>query len=170
MSARVIRPPAAFNPGDGLFHSEHFQVAYITNDLDRTLALFRERYRVTEFQSIESELAGGGWLRVELAWIGGMMIELMQAGGPGSDLYNKRLPADGFAIQMHHLGYLIHDQAQWDALDAEVARSGRTIELKNSIEGLLSWCFVKAPELGHYLEYIFPEAGGVAFLQSIPAS
>jgi hypothetical protein len=148
MSLRVVRPPASFNPGKGLFRSEHFQVAYVTNDLPRAVDLFRDRYRITEF----------------------LQIELQQSDGPGSELFNSRLPADGFAIQMHHLGYLIHDQAEWDALLAEVERSGRTLAFRNAIPGLLSWCFVEAPELGHYLEYIFPEPEGVAFLQSIPAS
>ena len=170
MSLRVARPPASFNPGEGLFRSEHFQVAYVTNDLPRAVELFRDRYRISEFLHIESELPAGGWLRVELAWVGGMMIELQQSDGPGSELFNSRLPQDGFAIQMHHLGYLIHDQAQWDALLAEVERSGRTLAFRNAIPGLLTWCFVEAPELGHYLEYIFPEPEGAAFLQSIPAS
>jgi hypothetical protein len=99
-----------------------------------------------------------------------MMIELMQAWGPGVELYNARLPADGYAIQMHHLGYLIHDQAQWDGIEAEAARIGRKVAFKGALPGFLSWCFVEAPELGHYLEYIFPEPEGAAFLQSIPAS
>ena len=31
-------------------------------------------------------------------------------------------------------------------------------------------CFVDAPELGHYLEYIFPTQAGIDFFAAVPAT
>jgi hypothetical protein len=36
--------------------------------------------------------------------------------------------------------------------------------------GFLQARIVEAPDLGHYIEYIFPEAGGVAFFQGAPSN
>jgi hypothetical protein len=171
MSVVVPRPPVVFSPGDGLLRAEHFQTAYTTNDIERALALFRDRYRIPAFHTIESELPAGGSLRVDLAWVGGMMIELQRASGPGSELFNGVLPPGGdFAVRMHHLGYLIHDADEYAGVEAEAARAGWRVPFRNKVEGFLSWCFVEAPELGHYLEYIFPEPDGAAFLAGLPSS
>jgi hypothetical protein len=80
-----------------------------------------------------------------------------------------RLPqGDGFALKHHHLGYLIHDQQQWDALLAEIERGGWTMPYRNDNPGFLQACFVDVPQLGHYLEYIFPEEAGLAFFEGVP--
>jgi hypothetical protein len=36
--------------------------------------------------------------------------------------------------------------------------------------GFMQSCFVDAPELGHYLEYIFPSPAGAEFLSSVPGN
>jgi hypothetical protein len=98
------------------------------------------------------------------------MYELLTATGPGSDLYVGRLPTSGFAVKHHHLGFLIHDEAQWRALAADAARTGTTLIAKNNNAGFLQSCFVDVPELGHYFEYIFPEPAGIAFFESVPGN
>lgn len=164
------RPPATFAPGKGLLRNDHFQVAYATNDIDRACEIFSTQLGIEKFRRLEGPLRTGGHIRVELAWVGNTMYELLTATGPGSDLYVSRLPTATFAIKHHHLGYLIHDEAQWDALEVEAARMGRTLLLKNNSPGFLQCCFVDVPELGHYLEFIFPEAAGIAFFENVPGN
>jgi hypothetical protein len=37
-------------------------------------------------------------------------------------------------------------------------------------EGFMRYCYVEVPELGHYLEYILPEAAGIEFFESVPSN
>lgn len=168
MIGPVRRPRAHFPAGAGLLGADHFQMAYATNDIDRACAIFSDRFGIGEFRRLEGQLKTGGHIRVELAWAGGTMIELLTASGPGSDLYVGRLTGDGFAIRHHHLGYLVYDHAAWDALPADAARAGATYLPGNDNPGFLKSCFVDVPELGHYLEYIFPEPAGLAFFENVP--
>lgn len=168
MTFALPRSPASNGPSGGLLQAEHFQMAYATNDIDRACGLFRERYGVREFRRLEGPLASGGHIRVELAWVGPIMFELLTASGPGADLYVGRLPRNGFAIKHHHLGYLIHDDGQWSALIEQIQRTGADMPYSNNNPGFLKSCFVDAPELGHYLEYICPEPAGLEFFKSVP--
>lgn len=163
------RPAARFRSEDGLLRIEQFQVAYATNDIDRACRIFSDRYGIGEYRRLEGTLPAGGHIRIELAWVGPTMYELMTASGPGSAIYMDRLPSDGFAIKHHHLGFLIPDQEQWDALMAKVEQ-GRFHMPHRNITDFMTSCFVDAPELGHYLEYVFPGPAGLAFLENVPGN
>ncbi|RJF91506.1 hypothetical protein D3876_10300 [Sphingomonas cavernae] len=166
----LTRPGSGFSPSQGLLRAEQFQIAYATNDIEAACAVFRDRFGITEFQRLEGPLPDGGHIRVELAWVGTVMYELLTASGPGSALYMDRVPDDGFVIRHHHLGFLIHDAAQWAALAREAERVGAALLNQRQNEGFMRTCFVAAPELGHYLEYIFPEPAGLEFLNAVPGN
>ena len=151
----------------GLLRAAHFQIAYATNDIDRACALFAEKFGISNFTRLEGPLAAGGHIRVELAWVGPVMYELITAEGAGSDIYVGRLPQVGFAVRHHHLGYLVSDSAEWDALLAEAQRVGADVPWISHNAGFMKSCFIDAPLLGHYLEYICPEAAGTAFFASV---
>ena len=170
MSGLLTRPGSKFSPAQGLLRAEPFQIAYATNDIDRACDVFRDRFGIQAFRRLEGALPDGGYIRVELAWVGPVMYELLTATGPGSGLYAGRLPDDGFAIRHHHLGFIVQDEAQWAALEAEAGRIGAPLLNKRRNEGFIQSCFVDAPELGHYLEYIFPEPAGLAFLNAVPGN
>lgn len=168
MSFMLPRIGADFDPAAGLLRAEHFQMAYATNDIDRAKTVFGERLGIREFRQIEGPTPQGGYIKAALAWVGSIMYELIDATGEGSDLYAGRLPRDGaFHIRHHHLGYLIHDQAQWDGVLAEAARNGWAVPYRNR-NPMLEACFVDVPELGHYLEYLFPVQAGVDFFNGVP--
>ena len=167
----MIRPQSSFDPSKGLLRAEHFQMAYATNDIDRACAVFRERFGIGEFRRLEGQMPAGGQIRIELAWVGTIMYELLTASGAGAAIYMDRLPpGDGFAIKHHHLGYLIGSDTQWAALLAQVEAEGRTMPYLNHSPGFMRNCFVDAPELGHYLEYLCPEPAGLAFFEGVPGN
>ena len=170
MQTFVKRPAVTLNPGNGLFRNDHFQVAYATNNIERACRVLGERYGIKEYRSLEGQLPAGGHVHIELAWAGGTMYELVQGSGPGTEFYRSVLPMNGFAIRHHHLGYFIHDQAAWDALQNEIERGGLKVVFENKVEGFINACYIEAPELGHYLEYLFPEPAGIAFFDSVPCS
>lgn len=159
------RPLLSPDPRAGLMRAEHFQMAYATNDIDRAQALFGERYGIRNWTRLEGQLPAGGAIRVELAWVGTVMYELISAEGDGSAIYMDRLPTgEGFHLKHHHLGYLIDSQAEWQAL---IALAGEDLVHHSVNAGFMTSCFVAAPELGHYLEFIRPEAAGRAFFENV---
>lgn len=164
------RPEIKFGPGAGLYRNDLFQIAYVTNDIERALAVFADRYGVKEWRRMEGDLKEGGHIRVEFGWAGGALFEVTQADGAGSELYRQGLPADEFAIRFHHLGYFVPTEEAWRALLAEIERGKVKVFNETNVPGFLQARIVEAPDLGHYLEYIFPEAGGVAFFQGAPSN
>lgn len=161
---------STFNPAAGLLRADQFQVAYATNDIEHARSLFQLRYGISSFRGLDGELAQGGKIHIELAWVGNTMYELLTAVGPGSDFFMRQLPASDFAIRHHHLGFWIDNQEQWDALMTEIERGVWAMPLLNSIPGFGKSCFVEAPELNHYLEYLFPSPSLRAFYESLPRS
>ena len=166
----VTRPRMDDRPGQGLLHGEHIQVAYVTNDIERACSVFRERYGVETFGPLDADLPSGGKIHIELAWVGGTMLEIIEASGPGTEFYTSRLPTDEFAIRHHHLAYLVPDQAAWDELQNTIKTGGWEIVFEGHTDGFMSVCYVDAKELGHYLEYFLLGPAGVAFFESVPAT
>jgi len=138
--------------------------------MQRALSLFGQHYGIKAFKRLEGQLPAGGHIHVELAWVGNTMYELLTAHGPGSELFVGRLPDDQFVIRHHHLGFLIHTDAEWNALAQQIESNGWKMLSKNNNTGFMQNCFVEVPELDHYLEFLFPEAAGVTFFESVPAN
>lgn len=170
MSIAISRPISMFNPGRGLFSNDHFQMSYATNDIDKAREVFTRDFGIDEFREIKGKMPAGGYIHAELAWVGTTMYELVSASGPGSEIYMSRLPKDTFAIRHHHLGFLIYNQDDWDALQRLIKDRGFHLLSQNNNEGFMRHCFVDAPELGHYLEFIFPEPAGLAFFEGVPGN
>ena len=119
---------------------------------------------------MEGDLKEGGHIRVEFGWAGGSLFEVTQADGPGSELYRQGLPKDEFAIRFHHLGYFIPDEAAWQALLKEIEQGRVKVLNETNVPGFLQARIVEAPDLGHWIEYIYPDAGGVAYFQGVPSN
>ena len=170
MPYKLTRPVADFDAGAGLLLLEHFQMAYVTNDLDQARALFRDRLGIRDCAVLEGEMAGGGYIRAEFAWVGTLMYELIHATGPGSEIFSGHLPpTDDFIVKHHHLGYLVQNQAQWDAVQGNAERNNLQT-VGHSSNSLVDVCFVHLPECGHYLEYLFATEAGIAFFENVPRS
>jgi hypothetical protein len=154
----------------GLLRAEHFQMAYVTTDIDEACDLLGRRLGITAYASLGGSLAEGGEIQARFAWVGTLMYEIICASGPGSAIYMDRMPAtSGFAMKHHHLGFLIQDQQQWDGVLVSVAAGGWAMPYK-SVNPLVEVCFVDVPELGHYLEYLFATPMGLDFFASVPRS
>ena len=159
------KPP---RPGHGLLAREHAHSAWVTNDMDRALAIFTDRYGIAAFRQIAGDMPGGGHIRVAFAWAGGQVLEVICASGLGTEFYNELLPDDEFAIRFHHLGFIVHDEAGWRDLKADL-REGEWPIAHQSLTGtFIDAYYVKAPELGHYLEYVRPLQAGIDFYASVP--
>lgn len=161
------KPPM---PSHSMLGREHAHSAWVTNDLDRAMEIFKQRYGVAEFRLIESPTPAGGYIRVAFAWAGGQVLEIINSTGPGSDYYNEVLPDGKFAIRFHHLGFIVHGEEEWKALEADLKAQEWPIAFKTLEGNFIDAYYIKAPELGHYLEYVRPHAAGVAFYAGVPAT
>ena len=164
------RPDSHFDAAAGPLRAEHFQVAYATNDIERAMAIFRDRFGIGEFRQLKGRMLKGGDIHIELAWVGGTMYELLTASGPGAETFMMNIPEDTFTIRHHHLGFLIHDDAEWNALLADIERNGWRILSQNDNTGFMRTLIVEIPELGHCLEYLYPEPAGLAFFENVPGN
>ncbi len=168
MATRTERkPPVA---GSSLLGREHAHSAWVTNDLDQAIEVFSRRYGVASFTFIEGDMPAGGHIRVAFAWAGGQVLEIIMASGPGTDFYNEMLPESGFAIRFHHLGFIVHDEAGWRELEADLQAGDWPIAHQTLTGDFIDAYYIKAPELGHYLEYVRPLSAGVGFYASVPAN
>jgi hypothetical protein len=150
---------------------EQFQTGYVTNDLDRACKLLGETYGIDKYSFLEGDMPEGGKIRVAFAWAGGNMYEIIDAtGGKEVDFYTDGLPKEGFGLVFHHLGYMIHSREEWDAVKAEIAGRNMEVFLHTENPGFMDAIYIGAPELGHYLEYLFPEEGGLQFFDAVPAN
>ncbi len=168
MTDMIKRPPTPGAPG--MLCKEHSHSAWVTNDLDRAMEIFTSRYGVHEFTFIEGDSPQGGHIRVAFAWAGGQVLEIISASGPGYEFYNEMLPDGEFAIRFHHLGYIIFDDAGWRQLEQELSDGDWPIAFSTLDHNFIDAYYIKAPELGHYLEYVRPFAAGADFYNAVPVS
>lgn len=165
MTVNVVRPPQT-PLINGSLAFELFQTAYVTTDLPRARQVLGERYGVHEWTSF----APGGGMEIGLAWVRGHQIEVIQAAGTDMPLYTDWLPKTGeFAIRLHHFGYYIHDDAEWAEMEALLERENKPVIFGGQAD-IVRFAYVDAPELGHYLEYVYPTEEGKAFFESVPAN
>jgi hypothetical protein len=167
---RLVAPATPVPPGPGMLRKEQSHIGYVTNDLDRAMSIFRERYGVGDFTFIEGPMQQGGHIRVAFAWAGSQIYEIIQASGAEAQFYNDMLPEVEFAISFHHLGFVIHDDESWRQLEAEIAGGDWSVALSTVEGNFIDAYYVYAPELGHYLEYVRPHEAGLNFYDAVPVN
>lgn len=168
MPQLLERVPGPVDPAHGLLRAEHFQMAYVTNDIEQACDLLSRQLGIREFVMLGGPMPEGGTMDARFAWVGTLMFEVIHATGPGSAVFSDRLSGcDGFALRHHHLGYLIHDRTHWDAVLASAAAHGWDVPWRSS-NPLVDACFVTVPGLEHYLEYLLPTPVGLDFFASVP--
>lgn len=165
MAISINRPARSIKPA-GLLGYDKFQIAYVTNDLERAIEIFREDHNIQNWTVFD---AGGG-MRIALAWTNGQQIELIHTGALDMPLYDDWVDKNGeFTIRHHHFGYFIYDDAEWAQLNRQIEAGNRRRMMDADTE-MLKVIYIDAPELGHYLEYIYPNEKGKAFFESVASN
>lgn len=149
-----------------------YQLGYVTSDMAQALDLFRSRFNANHFMEAGPRtlpLKDGRIVTFDmsLAWIGATMIELIHPIAGDVELYASILPAEGFAVRLHHLASPLRGKGAAAAKKAEAARLG--IPLLSEIETPLGAGFYLDTYdlLGHYLEYLEP-GDPASFYPAIP--
>jgi len=161
------------NPAFGGF----YQNAYVTNDLDQALEVFRQTYGVPEFLVMPSDLTlsyrgGLGRLHVRLALanLNGVQIEVIEAQEGCIDLYREGLPENGFGLAHHHVAMRVKGgRADWDRWRAEAAAGDRGFVLEGDLGDTAQFAYLDDKRrLGHYTEYFWSADGGAGLDAVIP--
>lgn len=116
-------------------NARHSQVAYVTNDLDAAAALFERDYAAPgfyKFDTMQSGVAKPGepHLRIGLARVGGVEIELIEPLGSTAPIFSQVLPRDSteLAIRFHHVAIRIEGSIE-DWSGTAVQSTPRAIRL-----------------------------------------
>jgi hypothetical protein len=137
------------------------QVAYVTNDMERALGVFRDRYGIPSFAVLENrfdavvdEVPGRMALRIALANVDGVQVEVIEDIGSSFDLYTEPLPDDGtFQIAFHHVCITIPGGIEnWERHLAELGDRPHYYRAHVG-EGARVIYTDERAQLGHYIEH-----------------
>jgi hypothetical protein len=134
----------------------HYQNAYVTRDVEKSVEVFQQRAKVDRVLTYEGSTPvttpdGAGIQTNKLAfiWIGDLQYELIQPVSGSVRIYSDALPADD-GLRFHHICMRVAD---WDEFRARVERQPYPVVLEGGNEKLRFLYLDARPFLGHYLEY-----------------
>lgn len=140
------------------------QVAWVTPNLEKSLALFKTLYRVPEFFVMENRFPahvfgeqGEMHLRLALANVDNMQLELIEPVGGGVDhIYREVLPKDGsHANVFHHICVKIDGTLEdWDRYVATLGPE-RPVAYWGDIPGARFLYTDERANLGMYVEHVW---------------
>ena len=150
-----------YQPAFGPFH----QIAWVTNDIDRSLTLYREVYGIPHFLVMDQEFNarvgtehGRMKLKIALANVDNVQIELIEPRSPGIDgMYRDVLPKDGrYANVFHHVCVKINGTLDdWEKHLAGLHRD-RNVYFEGDIgPGGRVVYTDERPFIGHYIEHVW---------------
>ncbi len=148
---------------------DFFQFGYVIRDLDGAMRTMRDKFGVTKWKVSQlPETAPGRTLA--FAYVDGAMIELVDL-RPGQDtIYHAWIPESNEGLRLHHLGYMIDEEADWNARIAQFEGAGFAPALVGGIPGRMQWYYSDTvATLGHYTELIrFTSEAGKAYWADVP--
>jgi len=145
------------------------QIAWVTPDLDRSMAEFCEMYRIPRFHDMEVAFpaqvfgeSGEMKLRIALVNIDAMQIELIQPIGGGIDrLYREVLPHDGsHANVLHHVCVKVRGTIDdWNDYVSKLTVNG-PVAYSGDVGDDIRFVYTdQRPTMGIYLEHVWYSPG-----------
>ena len=139
------------------------QTAYVTNNMEQALAVFREQYDVSSFYVFANDAPGmvqsdGAQMKIALALVGGVEIELIEPLGDTAPMFSAPLPNDGsFAIRFHHVAYRIEgDLSDFEAHMASIDPEKHPVIWSGSMGDVMRFAYTdERAVLGHYVEHVW---------------
>jgi|KBSSwiStaDraftv2_1062776.scaffolds.fasta_scaffold194719_2 catechol 2,3-dioxygenase-like lactoylglutathione lyase family enzyme len=148
-----------------------FQLGYVTPDLDRAIEQYRERFGISEFLTFDTRAMQPDapyHVRIGLAWTGSTMVELIEPVGE-HPLYDCAMPEQGFDIRLHHLGYLVPDEATFAAAERDLGDAKIPIVSRADVPDYFQVVYADArASTGHHLEVVLAKPGGQAMFDAAP--
>lgn len=143
-------------------NARHSQIAYVTNDLDAAAALFERDYGAPGFYKFDNAQVaqpGDPQLRIGLARVGGVEIELIEPVGAAASMFSRHLPEDRseLAIRFHHVAIRIEGSLDdWERHRAAIDTRLHPIAFQGALGDLLRFFYTdERTALGHYVEHVW---------------
>ncbi|MDI1296215.1 MAG: VOC family protein [bacterium] len=156
-------------------NSHHSQVAYVTNDLAGAMARLKADYGTPGFFEMSNiqpgeDPAGKPILKIALAVVGGVEIELIEPVDDSAPLFRNVLPdSDDLVIRFHHIASRIDGPlAHWDAHVASLDLVAHPVVFQGAIGDMLRYIYTdERATLGHYIEHVWMSPDLLAQMRGI---
>lgn len=145
----------------------HFQVAYVTRNIDACTAALGERFGLTKWQIMPMH-PKAPVTRLGFAYAGEMLIELIEAVPGRNTIFRDWIPESEDGARLHHLGYMIDTEEAWAAAVGQYQAAGITL-FSDSMGDLLDFGYADTvAQLGHYCEIVRLKPAGKDFFADAP--
>ena len=105
-----------------------YQMGFIATDLDRATERLARDHGIHRFRRKQTSPA----MQAAHAWVGDVMVELIQVTAEANAVFQSNAPAAPEAIRLHHHGYRVADLDGWQALDRKIAEAGLSCPMMGS--------------------------------------
>jgi hypothetical protein len=144
-------------------NARHSQNAYVTNDLDRALAIWRDSYGVPEFLIFENNTPGlvsspEYRMKIALANVGGLEIELIEPFVGQAPMHSEVLPQDSsFAMRFHHAALRVEGRlGEFEEYIASLDTAASPVVWSGGLGDVMRYVYTdERTTLGHYLEHVW---------------
>jgi len=144
-------------------NAHHHQLAYITNDLDQAMKLFERTYQTPGFfvftnAGTHAANADEPQLRIALANVNGVEIELIEPVGGRDALFREVLPhSPGLHVVFHHVAIRIDGPLEnWHAHAASIDTDTHKIVFHGEMGDMLRYFYTdERAHIGHYVEHVW---------------
>jgi hypothetical protein len=149
--------------------SDAYQIAYVTGDLARGTEMLQTRFGVPPFSCVSLDLnlstpAAAATIKVGIAWVGDLQIELIEPVSGAVEVYLAALPHDPSALAFHHLAMRVSGDIQsWHRVRGQLAEE--RIAIEGGRDDMRFAYLDERATLGHYLEYVWMSE---SFLERYP--
>lgn len=152
------------------------QLGYATTDLERAIEVCARVHNAPDFlvrdpMAFPMLTPGGDFtaeVQIAFAYAGDVQIELVKPISDPLGVYTRVLPDEGFAMVLHHLGYVLDgDLADWDTFRATIADDDLLFEGGAADHTRFLYLDTVA-EVGHPMEYLWWGAERRGWLDDIP--
>jgi hypothetical protein len=140
------------------------QMAWVTNDIDQAVALFKDRHDTGEFfivRDLEAPLSGDriAKMNLALAHAGGIDIELIEPLGGEDGVWREILRGDGgFEMHFHHHAQMVSSREDLDRLKQEGIAQGFPVSVEGRTADGPGFFYLDCrATLGHHVEYLYSE-------------
>lgn len=159
-------------------NSQHSQIAYVTNDIVAAMAALQAAYDTPGFFEMSNiqpgeDPTGKPVLKIALAVVGGVEVELIEPVGDTAPLFKDFLPeGEGLAIRFHHVATRIEGPlANWDAHVASLDLTRHPVVFEGAIGDMLRYIYTdERAILGHYVEHVWMSPDLLSQLRSMVPS
>lgn len=149
----------------GLTFRNLYQLGFVARDAERASARLGERFGIRKFRLLQHS----DEISTAHAYVGDIMIEVVQVAESGPAFLAEHLPASPDAAVFHHHAYRVFEADEWASLSLAVDATGLPVYRQSARDGDLQTIFVDLRrELGFYAEYVHLTGVMTEYYKDVP--